>query len=292
MDNLNLTFKGNNLNIFQKYKRVRVTAFGLAITCLAAWIVFGFDSTPLQFVHVMYELPRFIMGHVSFDDLVVTYNTFYGKEMHYSAFVIYGLMFWFLSRHFEKHLGIKGSKNIAYACSLTFLSIAIFEFYWMGSFAYFQNQPWVITPKWPQLRIHMQNIAFLSVGVLGVLYMYADSFIMKGKEIIGRNYHFNLNRKACVLVGLSVATALIWWYYPWHVEKFSVQLETGEVWSNGQQFPQTLYTIDLNPTDGVNAGVWFWKENNLIHGWNTLVKIFWTLTILYVGMVKRAEIQK
>lgn len=286
MDNLKLTLKGNNLNIFQKYKRVRVTAFGLAITCLIGWMVFGFDSTPLQFMHMLYELPAFVMGQVSFNDLVATYNRFYGCEMHYSAFVIYGLMYWFLSRHFDKKLGIKGSKNVAYACSLTFLSVAIFEFYWMGSFAYFQNQLWVMTPKWPQLRIQMQNITFLSVGVLGVLYMYADSFVLKGKEIISRNYHFNWNWKAWLLIGLSVATALIWWFYPWHVEKFSVELETGQVWSNSQQFPQTLYTVDLNPTDDVNAGVWFWKENNLIHGWNTLVKIFWTVTILYIGKLK------
>ena len=286
MDNLSLVIKGNNLNIFQKYKRVRITAFGLAITCLVAWFVFGFDSTPLQFMHALYELPAFVTGQVSFSDLVATYNRFYGREMHYSAFVIYGLMYWFLSRHFDKNHGIKGSKNVAYACSLTFLSVAIFEFFWMSSFAYFQSQPWAITPKWPQLRIHMQNIAFLSVGVLGVLYMYADSFIMKGKEFVGRSYQFNWNWKAWLLVGLSIGTALVWWNYPWYVEKFSVQLETGKIWSNSQHFPQTLYTIDLDPTDSVNAGVWFWKGNNLIHGWNTLVKVFWTLTVLYVGKIR------
>jgi len=293
MDNLNLTIKGNNLNIFQKYQRVRITAFGLAISCLVAWIVFGFDSTPLQFFHVLFEgLPAYVMGKANWNDLTNIYNLYYGKEMHYSAFVIYGLMYWFLSRHFDKNLDIKGSKNVAYACSLTFLSVAIFEFYWMGSFAYFQHQPWVMTPKMPQLRIHMQNIAFLSVGILGVLHMYVNGFVMKGKEIIGRNYSFNWNWKAWLLIGLSVGSALLWWFYPWHVQRFSVKLETGEVWTNSQQFPQTLYTIDLDPTDHVNAGVWYWKENNLIHGWNTLVKIFWTLTVLYIGMVKRVETQK
>lgn len=287
VDNLNLILKGNNLNIFQKYKRVRKTAFGLAITCLAAWIVFGFDSTPLQFMHVLYEgVPAYLMGNANWGDLTNIYNLYYGKEMHYSAFVIYGLMYWFLSRHFDKNFNIKKSKNIAYACSLTFLSVAIFEFYWMSSFSYFQNQPWVMTPKMPQLRIQLQNIVFLSVGILGVLYMYADSFVLKGKEILGRNYSFNWNWKAWLLIGLSVATALIWWNYPWYVEKFSVELETGVVWSNNQQFPQTLYTIDLNPTDSVNAGVWFWKGNDLIHGWNTLVKVLWTFTILYIGKIK------
>jgi len=156
----------------------------------------------------------------------------------------------------------------------------------MGSFAYFQHQPWVMTPKMPQLRIHMQNIAFLSVGILGVLHMYVNGFVMKGKEILGRNYCFNCNWKASILVVLSVWSALFWWFYPLQVERFSVTLDTGEVWTNSRHFPQTLYTIDLDPTDSVNAGVWYWKENNLIHGWNTLVKIFWTLTVLYIGKIK------
>ena len=288
VDQLELTFKGNNFNIFQKYKRVQKTAFCVAMVALGAWMVLGFDSTPLQFIHVLYEgVPNFVLGKASFADLHVIYNNFYGKEMHYSAFVIYGLMFWALSRHFDKNLGITKSKNIAYACSLTFLSVAIFEWFWMLSFATFQRQPWVITPKWPQLRIHLQNFAFSTVGVLGVVYMWADSYVLNDKaEVVKRLYKFRLNKIALFLIGLSVFGALFWWFYPFPVERFAVELETGETWVNSNRFPQTLYTIDLDPTDSVNAGVWFHKGNDLVHLVNTLVKAIWTFTIFYVGRVK------
>lgn len=269
----------------------RKAAFVIAIVCLGAWMAFGFDSTPLQFIHVLYEgVPQFLLGKASLGDLVAIYNRYYGKEMHYSAFVIYGLMYWALSRHFNKKLGITKSKNIAFTCSLVFLSVAIFEFFWMGSFAFFQKQPWVITPKWPQLRIHMQNILFLTVGVLGVLYMWADSYILNEKgKTIGRWFKFRWDKVAVGLVGLSVGLALLWWFYPGYVERFSVQLETGQTWTNSPNFPQTLYTIDLNPEDSVNAGVWFFHENNAIHGLNTLVKAICTFTVFYIGMVKEVK---
>ena len=269
----------------------RKAAFVVAMVSLGAWMVFGFDSTPLQFIHVLYEgVPNFLLGKASFNDLVVIYNNFYGKEMHYSAFVIYGLMFWALSRHFSKNLGITKSKNIAFSCSLVFLSVAVFEFFWMASFAFFQKQPWVITPRWPQLRIHLQNILFATVGVLGVLYMWADSYLLDAKgKIVKRLYKFRWDKIAVCLVGLSISLALFWWFYPGYVERFSVELETGQVWANNRQFPQTLYTIDLNPTDDVNAGEWFFMENNVIHGLNTLVKVVWTFTVFYVGMVQKVK---
>jgi len=269
----------------------RKTAFATALISLTLWLALGFDSTPLQFIHVLYEgIPSFILGKASFNDLHIIYDSFYGKEMHYSAFVIYGLMFWALSRHFSRNMGITKSKNIAYSVSLTFLSIAIFEFFWMQSFAIFQNQPWVMTFKWPQMRIHIQNIVFATVGVLGVFYMWLDSYVLNvhGK-VIAKVYRFRWDKIAVLLVGLSFALGLLWIFYPWHVQRISVPLETGEVWTNSAMFPQTLYTVDLNPNDGVNAGVWFFVGNNLIHGLNTLVKAVWTFTIFYIGLVKEVK---
>lgn len=204
--------------------------------------------------------------------------------MHYSAFVIYGLMYWMLSRHFDKKWSITGSKNVTYAASLTFLSIAVFEFYWIYSFSIFQAQPWVATWKMPQLRILTQNLVFMVVGVMGALYLWMDSYTEKTGQ---RRYRFNWTPMTYTLICLAIVTASIWWFYPWHVEKFSVTLENGETWTNSAMFPQTLYTIDLNPSDNVNAGVWFWKENNLLHAWNTLVKVFFTLAFFNVARIKR-----
>lgn len=269
----------------------RKAAFVIAMFSLGAWIVFGFDSTPLQFIHVLYEgVPQLFLGKASLGDLGAIYNKYYGCEMHWSAFVIYGLMYWGLSRHFTKNLGITKSKNIAFTCSLVFLSVAIFEFFWMCSFATFQSQPWVITPRWPQLRIHLQNILFLTVGVIGVLYFWLDSFVYDPiKEGYNRLYRLRVDWKAFMLIGVSVVLVLLWIYYPWYVERFEVKLETGEVWRNSANFPQTLYTVDLNPTDNMNAGVWFFVENNWIHALNTIVKVMVTLTVFYIGMVKKVE---
>lgn len=296
MDQLNLTFKLGgvhwNLNIFQKMDRIRATALIIAVLTGAAWLVFGFDSTPLQFLHVLYEgVPAFIMGNASLADLINMYNLYYGKEMHYSAFVIYGLMFYFLSRHY-KIKGITGSKNMAYAAGLTFLSVAIFEFYWIYNFSYWQRQPWVSTWAFPQLRILLQNTAFLVVGVLAVLYMWADSYDLQGDIIKGRFYSFRLDAKALFLICLTVCAAYYWINYPFPVEKISVPVQTVngvEYWTNSQNFPQTLYTIDTDLTDTVNAGVWHYVKNDLVHGVNTLVKIILTLAVCYMGAIRKNE---
>jgi hypothetical protein len=293
VDNLKLEYKflGRtwSLNIFQQYEKFAWSIGGLAVISLLAWIVFGFDSTPMQFLNVFYSnnsaslIPSLLSGKIpTLDSLWTIYNSTYGKEMHWSAFVIYGFMYWALSKHFLK-MGIKGSKNVAYSSSLMFLAIAFFEFYWMGSFAYFQNQPWVVTFMMPQLRILLQNIGFLTVGVLGVLYMWADSYVPGSKR---RVYKFNWNILSVALVVLCVVVALVWWFYPWHVDSLNVPLANGEVWTNTRCFPQTLYTIDVNPLDSVNAGVQFWVGNDLIHAWNTMVKVIWTFTIMYVGRLK------
>lgn len=249
-------------------------------------MVFGFDSCIGQPLMVLYNMPRFITGQITFNGLVEIWNNHYGKEMHYSAFLIYGLMYWALSRHFEKNLNITKSRNVAYAASLTLFSIAVFEFYWILSYAHFQSQPWVAKLQWPQLRIILQNIAFFFVGVLAILYIWADSYVLRGKEVVGRKHHYNLNLHATLLVSLSIASALLWWNYPFQVDTCQVRLENGDLWTNSRQFPQTLYTIDMNPDDSLNAGEWFFVEDNTVHAVNTLVKVVWTFTMFYIFMLK------
>jgi len=288
MDSIDLTFMGNNLNVFQKTGRVQNTALIFSLVMLAAWLICGFDSTPLQFIHVLYEgVPAFIQGQASLADLAAIYNQYYGKEMHYSAFVIYGLMFWYLSRHLQRCHGIEKSRNIAYSCSLTCFAIGLFEWFWIGSFAYWQRQPWVATWKWPQLRILTQNLVFVVVGIIGVLYMWSDSFILFEKQVLGRRYHFNWSWKAWLLITFTVGSGLLWWFYPWPVKQISVELATGETWTSSTRFPNTLYTIDVDPTDAFNAGVWFYVENDAVHGLNTLMKILLTASVLYVGLIRK-----
>lgn len=292
VDSLNLGFKIRgqdfSFNFFQKWRKLRATALGVVVVCSVLWIFLGFDSTPLQFIHALYEVPRWLFGSGSFQDVINQYVIHYGKEMHYSAFVIYGAMFYFFSSHFEKTMSWTGSRNICYSSAIVFLAVSVFEFFWMFSFATFQNQAWIITPAWPQLRIHLQNLAFLLVGSLTILYMWIDSFeINEKKDIIRRFYTFRVNWIALALVLLAIGSAIFWIYYPGHVEPLSVTLDSGEIWTNTRLFPQTLYTIDLNPTDGVNAGEWFWIEDNFIHGINTYVKAVWSLVFVYVFKVNK-----
>jgi len=282
---LNLRFHVFNLNPFRDDVDTRKKAFLVSIFFLGAWIFFGFDSTPLQLYHVVMD--GLLKGVRDLSSLRVIYQTFYGKEMHYSAFVLYGLTFWYLCRHYNKKMDIKGTQNFAYSAGITFLSIAVFEFFWMTCFSIFQNQPWVTTPRMPQMRIHLQNLAFFVFGCLIVFFMYVDSHKFNNKgTVIGKRYRFKLNKKAVLLMVLTLSSILLWIYYPFPVEHFSVETSTG-LWLNSRLFPQTLYTIDVDTTDSLNAGVWFYRENDLIHLVNTGTKALLTLTFLYVFSLEK-----
>jgi hypothetical protein len=286
VDELDLSVKGNNLNYFAKFHRIQKIALYGSIVAAICWVAFGFDSTPLQFVHVLYEgVPALIQGQPV--DLMAIYNLYYGKEMHYSAFVIYGLLFYLTSKNFER-VGIEKSKNMVFSFAVMFGAISVFEFFWIIGFATFQNQPWVFTWRMPQLKILLQNTVFGVASALTYLYMITERYWWDGKKMLGRRFYFDAkNWKLWFLVGLSVASALFWVYYPGNVHQISVPLETGEVWQSSRLFPQTLYTVDLNPVDGVNAGEWFWVEDNWVHLVNTIVKVIWAATAYYVFRVKK-----
>ncbi len=291
MDRLDLSVGRFDFNLLAKYRYLQTSALLLAILAGGCWLLFGFDSCIGQPMMTLYNLPNYLAGHMTLADLTQVWNNAYGKEFHYSAVVIYGVAFYVLSKHFQKQ-GITGSKNVAYACGLTWVSIGLFELYWMASFAYFQAQPWVLTPAWPQLRILIQNLGcFLLGGGFVLLYMWVDSYILDAAgEPIGRRWHFNWSLVSTLLVLSAIGTAVVWWNYPFQSTQISVTYETGEVWTSSPQFPQTLYTIDVNPHDSLNAGVWFWVENNLLHAWNTLVKVFFTLTFVSVGWIKKVNL--
>ena len=293
MDNLNLKLKFIDFNIFKRYIRLRKTILILSMISLVAWIIFGFDSTPLQFFDPLIELAQ---GTITADQFWTRYNYYYGKEMHYSAFVIYGLMFYFLSKHFDK-FNIAKSKNVCYSVTITLFSVGLFEFYWMYSFAFWQNQPWITTWQMPQLRILLQNLAFLTFGSIGlfVLWIYSfdtteqvTSFWSLPKR---RFYMFNWNKKALVLICACVGFALLWWFYPFPVNRITVQLSNGVLWVNNNHFPQTLYTVKTDVASAVNAGEWFYVEDNLVHALNTFIKFLWTYTVGYICLIREVKMK-
>lgn len=288
-DNLDLG-RLDFFNPLSKFRLSRKIAFCCAIFLgLIPWVLFGFDSCIGQPLMMINKTPDLLLGNISYDEWLAVWDQMYGREMHYSAFLIYGLMYWGLSRYFDKRLNIRGSKNVCFSGALTFLAIAIFEWYWMISYATFQNQLWVISLNLPQLRIVLQNLIFSFVGVLGSVVIWQHSYILNPAKtkIVGRNYRFRLNKWAGLLIVGSVLSALLWVYYPLPVHHFSVELETGELWQNSQRFPQTLYTIDLNPADSAAVGHWHWFEDNSVHALNTLVKVLFSVSVFYVGLVKK-----
>ena len=273
-----------------KFKCGALTSSTFELTGYGLWLATWLVATPLQFVHVLTDgLPGLIAGQKSLGDLLAIYNNFYGKEMHYSAFVIYMFLYWGVSRNWSA-AGVTKTKNVVYSFSVMFLAISVFEFFWMYNYAVFQSQAWVIKWQMPQLRILLQNTMFLLAGSLGMFYALIDSYIVEHKEIVGRNWIYAGFRswKLWILVWAGVAAALLWIYYPWPVHQFSVVLENGQVWVSSRLFPQTLYTVDVNPADGFNAGIWFYEPNNLIHGLNTLVKVIWAAVAYQAFKVKRA----
>lgn len=295
VDNLQLLIKGNNLNILVKYERIQAVALGGAVVFAIMWAALGFDSTPLQFVHAFYEaVPAWIQGVPV--DFVGIYNSFYGKEMHYSAFVIYFLLYYMISKNFEA-VGITKSKNVVFSFAVMFGSIAVFEWFWILGFGIFQAQPWVFTWRFPQMKILIQNLAFSVVGGLTALYMLTERFHWNQIQMPGgsvkleraeRQFFFDWkNWKLWCVIGLSLAAALFWIYYPGSVNQITVPLENGEIWQSSRMFPQTLYTVDLNPGDAENAGVWFYVQNDWIHLTNTLVKILFAGSAYMLFRVKK-----
>jgi hypothetical protein len=313
-DNLDLRFRGINFNFFSRSRTVAKNLLVFALVMAGLWVVCGFDSSPGQLIHVLYQLPAFFLGHANMGDLVQTYVSFYGKEMHYSAFVIYGLMYWALSVHMDQGLiysirwwafdrlgivsqdlptqptglGIQKSKNIVYSVCLTLLAGGAFELFWIFSFAYFQGQPWVATFQGPQLFILVQDLVFVVFGVLGVFYMWADSYLMTDAGVItGRRWRFNWSWWSWILVLLTVSAIFLWWFYPGQIRQVTVTLNNGQVWRSSPFFPQTLYTIELTP--GTGAGSWFWIQDDVIHGLNTLVKVLLTLCFAWVGLLQKVD---
>jgi hypothetical protein len=308
-DNLDLRFHGVNFNMFSRSRTVARNMLLFALAMAGLWALCGFDSNPGQLMHVLYQLPAYFQGHATLADLVQTYNFFYGKEMHYSAFVIYSVMFWALSVHMdqglkywlaniwghsralgvnETGLGIGKSKNIVYAACLTLLAGGSFEFFWIFSFAYFQGQPWVAQFHGPQFRILAQNLIFVVVGALGVFYMWADSYVQTADGVLtGRRWRFNWSIWSWLIIVATISAMGFWWFYPGHVTQLAVTLDNGQIWRSSPFFPQTLYTIELTP--GTGAGSWFWIQDDVIHGLNTFVKVMLTLAFAWVGLLQKGE---
>jgi len=254
-----------NVSMWRKF-------FGFCVLAsLCAWAFFGFDSTWSQILPFVDNFIPLLRGEVSFSTLIAESRKYYGVGNHWSAPVIYGSAFIALSQYFER-IGIKRSENFCLTTSLSLMNIGVFEWLWNTCYAVFQRQPWTITWRWKQSTNLFSFTAFIILGLLSLLYLYAGG------------YRPNTGRRSLLFLALTALCWIIWILYPLPVKQLTVQTAAG-VWTSSRLFPQTYYAVDVSPGDGVAIGEPFWVQNDMVHALNTLTKVMTTLTVLNLCFV-------
>jgi hypothetical protein len=242
------------------------------IVCIGLffWMFFGLDSVIEQLYPLIYNFGSIITLKADYPAIWQEMMSTYGKGSHFSAVVIYGISWLILQWQLEKQ-GIIKSFNFFMSMMLTLLNMGIFETAWNRTCAYFQNLPWLLM----QPTNIVQYNAWIAIGLLAVLLIYASK------------YKLNITKYTLGLVVLSLAIWVFWIYYPFPIHQISVETVTGYWWHSTKFFPQTLYTVDLDPTDNIYKGVFFYVENNWIHLTNVVAKIVITTTIMALCCAKK-----
>jgi hypothetical protein len=243
----------------------------------AAWFALGFDSTWGQLNVFWQDLPKFLTGSMTLEQIREASMYYYGIDNHFSAPVIYGIAFVILSYHFEK-VGIHKSMNFLCSAILSLMNIGIFETMWNRSYAYFQNQPWAITfaPKqWTNL---FSFYSWTAVGILTLLYLYTC------------RYKIEMNWKKWIVVFSAIGLWLLWIFYPVPAAHITVQTDWGP-WTSSNMFPQTFYAVHLH-NDGIAAGYPFYVPDYWVHMLNTLCKVVTTGAIMVICMMVPAKPKK
>lgn len=274
-----------DLLLFKYHDRLRKIIWWGSWAATALWILMGFDSGYGQIEYAIYALKDCLLNPSTlsiWEQVPLAWNWAYGKTMHWSAFTIYGLLYWATSWHLEKELGLTKTKNSAYSLAFTLFNIGIFEWGWMYGYAFFHDQWWSVTWRMPQLRIIIQNVAFTFIGLSTLLLFWVQGLVHDEQgEIVDRIYSFKPS-KTLILIGLlTIASMTLWVFYPWNVKPVETFIEGYGTWRNSNLFPQTLYTVDTNILDNINAGEWFYVQDNLVHFINTIVKSLLALTGYY-----------
>jgi len=275
IDSIDLQFRGFQINILRNDEKLCKVLLELFVLIpLIFWVLLGADSTIDQIAWPLYNIPNLIIGRITFDQWVSLYTNYYGIGTHWSASVIYGLLFVGVSKHFREKLGIFNSENLALTTGFVGLAISTFEFFWMISFYYFQKQTWILTLQFPQFRIILQNILFLIPAIIILLGMNR------------KEYSLNFNRKTLFYLCATIFLVLLWWNYPFPTEQLTVEVVGYGTWTSSSNFIQTMFTIDMDVTDGVAVCEMFFLDNPTAHLVNNLTKICWTLTIYNIAKIK------
>lgn len=246
----------SRLNIFRADNYLANVALIFAISMLIPWMILGFDSG---------------VGMVEIwqSNWNLNYDA-YGKSLHFSAFTIYGILYYGISKHLN-HLGIRESKNTFYSASLSVFNIGLFEFWYMGSFAAFQMQrhplEWLISDFW-EIPVVM-NFLFIVVGAIALLCVHTDSFKLNSGKVVGRYFSFQPDLMTITLLTLpTLASIFTWIWYPFPVETISIH-----DWTSSTLFPQTHYAY-------VNSALYV--ANDLLHLVNVITKALFAFIHYYI----------
>jgi len=275
IDSINLQWLGFQFNLLRDDKKLCKALLEIFVAIpLICWILLGSDSTVDQVAWLLFNIPKLITGQINFNQWTSIYVHYYGLGTHWSASVIYGLLFVGVSRYLREKLETYNSYNLAVTTGFVGLAIGSFEFFWMGSYYFFQKQSWILSLQLPQLRILLMNLLFLVAGLIVILGMD------------WKKYTLNFNRRTIFFLCSTIFFVLLWYNYPFEVQQVTVDVQGYGTWINSPNFPQTMYTVDLDVTDQVAVGEMFNADNPGVHFVNNVCKIFWTLTIYNLAKIK------
>ena len=270
LDRFHLKIKGFDLGYVFQPDGWRLYALLFVIASGVAWVFFGYEGCFDQVEWFGRYYLNFLSGKIPWSNVIEMVQYRYGIGTHLSAAVIYGIMFIAISKYYET-INIKGSLNLTMSVLLTVFSIAIFEYSWMASYYVGQQQFWVLTPLTKQASILYQNLLFLTGGIVLLIFVSASP------------YKFRINKKLGFLLLLSLSIWVFWYWYPLPTKQLTVTLDTGEIWKSYPNFPQTMYTINMNPQNTTGVGTPFFVEDNAVHTVNLVMKMIWSYTIFYFG---------
>jgi len=276
IDSIDLQWKGFQFNILRNDEKLcKVLLEIFVLIPLICWVLLGSDSTIDQVAWLLFNIPNLLMGSINFSQWISIYGNYYGLGTHWSASVIYGLLFVGVSRYLRQKMKTYNSENLALTTGFVGLAIGTFEFFWMGSYYFFQKQHWILSLNFPQFRIIFQNLLFLAPGIIILLGMN------------WKKYKLNLNRITILYFFTTLFFVLLWYNYPFPTKQLTVYVEGYGTWISSPNFPQTMFTIDMNLMDGLAVGKMFFIDNPGVHFVNNICKIFWTLTFYNLAKIKK-----
>ena len=271
LDNLDLQYFGFQFNILKDDVKLRKALFDIFFLIpLILWVLLGADSTADQLVNFLLNIPNFLLGNITFNGLTKIYDSYYGLGTHWSAAVIYSLLFIGISKHLRDELEAKNSENLALTTGFVAFTIGTFEYFWQVSYFIFQNQPWILRFQFPQARIILQNTLFLLTGAIVLL-----GFNWK-------EYKLNIDKRTITFFLATVSLILLWWMCPFETTPLTVGS-----WTSSSHFPQTMYTVA--PSSQVAYGIMYHVENPGVHLVNNLTKIFMTFAFYSLFRIRRRK---